>query len=109
MVAEYFWTLQMDACEKSQAPFGKVPLSISTGSVDLPEIDLSNVRSNLSKGGMACILFPSSRKEDPFSRLLEGRQHEDCWVCVPPEAGKKGKLQLTVLCSWWRPEPKWRP
>ena len=78
MVAKSFQTLQMDACEESQAPLGKASLSISTGSVDLPEINLSNVRSNLSKGGMACILILSSCKEDPFSRILEGRQHEDC-------------------------------
>ena len=43
----------MEAAEGSQLPPEVTPPGISTRRVDLPDIDIVNVRSNLSKGGAA--------------------------------------------------------
>ena len=45
--------LQMEAAEGSQLPPEVTPPGVSTRRVDLPDIDIVNVRSNLSKGGAA--------------------------------------------------------
>ena len=93
-VAEHAQTLQMDASETSQVPSGEPPLSISTGSIDLPEIDLSNVRSNLSKGGAACMLTPLWYKKDSSLWLLLGdRQHGVCGSQSSCEIGSMGGVE----------------